>query len=71
MKITEESTEETSEMLDEYHFDYNKAKPNRFATDQARITVILDPDVAQVFKTSESVNKVLRAILAALPHSSL
>lgn len=27
----------------------------------------LDPDVARVFKDSESVNKVLRAIIATLP----
>jgi hypothetical protein len=31
--------------------------------------VTLDPDVARIFTTSEAVNKVLRAILVALPDS--
>jgi hypothetical protein len=55
-------------MLPEYNFDYSKAKPNRFATNQSLITVTLDTDVARVFNTSEAVNKVLRAILLALPN---
>ena len=53
-------------MLTEYDFDYSKAKKNRFAKDY-RISVMLDSDVASVFKDSESVNKALRAILAAIP----
>jgi len=43
-------------MLSEYHFDYSKAKPNRFAKQaeaEARITVTLEPDVARIFTTSE------------------
>lgn len=48
MKIMEEPIEETQEMLSEYHFDYSKAQSNRFVVDQTRVTVILDPDVAQV-----------------------
>ena len=41
----------------EYHFDYTKAKPNRFA-ESARpgsVAILLDPDVARVFKSAESV----------------
>ena len=57
------------EMQDEYSFDYNKAKPNRFAgkLEQDRLMVCLDADVAAVFKTTESVNHVLRAIITSLP----
>lgn len=57
------------DLLREYNFDYGKARSNRFAgrTDEATITVTLEPDVAKVFKTSESVNRALRAILSAIP----
>ena len=55
------------DVLSEYAFDYSKAKPNRFAAVETGITVVLDADVAAVFKTSEVVNKALRAILAAIP----
>ena len=34
---------------------------------ETQITVTLDPDVAEVFKTSEAVNNALRAILSAIP----
>jgi hypothetical protein len=57
------------DMLPEYEFDYSKAKPNRFA---ARLksgvrAVVLDPDVARVFPTTESVNAVLRALIETMP----
>ena len=58
------------ELLPEYRFDYAQAKPNRFAgNDQvsASRVVVLDEDVARVFTTPESVNKVLRALIAAMP----
>ncbi len=57
------------ELLPEYNFDYSKASPNRFAMskDEDSITVTLEPDVAKIFKTSEEVNKALRAILSAIP----
>lgn len=59
----------TDEMQDEYSFDYNKAKPNRFAGKlrQDQLMVCLDADVAAVFKTTEAVNHVLRAIITSLP----
>jgi hypothetical protein len=69
---TIEDTDNNQEMLPEYHLDYSKAKPNRFARQaEARVTVTLDPDVARIFTTAEAVNKALRAILAALPSSQL
>ena len=57
------------EIQDEYSFDYNKAKPNRFAgkLGQDRLLVCLDADVVAVFKSAESVNHVLRAIITSLP----
>jgi hypothetical protein len=57
------------EMRREYHFNYKKAKPNRFARQLGRrtIAVVLEPDVAAVFKSSESVNALLRSVIAALP----
>src|SRR3970040_1188416 len=52
----------------EYRFDYSRAKPNRFAPQFAAgsVAVVLDPDVASVFRTSESVNVLLRSVLAAM-----
>jgi hypothetical protein len=56
-------------MRAEYEFDYSKARKNRFARSMQRSTVavILDPDVAEVFQTSEAVNAMLRSVLSALP----
>ena len=61
----------SDEMQPEYEFDYSKARPNRFAgmTDIKSRMIILDPDIAKIFNTSESVNKILRAIIAAMPES--
>ena len=55
----------------EYDFDYSKAHANRFAgQDQGkRLVVVLDPDIAEVFTTPESVNTVLRALIETMPPS--
>jgi len=56
------------DMKPEYRFDYSKAKPNRFAeAAEGSRTVVLEPDVAKVFDSSEAVNKALRALLEAMP----
>lgn len=57
------------ELLPEYRFDYSKSRPNRFAarSELGKRQVLLDPDVAEVFTTSESVNSVLRALIATMP----
>jgi len=52
----EEAAHEQDTLKSHYEFDYSKAKPNRFA---ARLTedslmVVLDPDVAAIFPTSEA-----------------
>jgi hypothetical protein len=58
-------------MKAQYRFDYSKAKPNRFAAKMSgcTIAVVLDPDVALVFKSSEAVNAVLRSVICAMPAS--
>jgi hypothetical protein len=59
----------SDELAKEYRFDYSKARPNRFAT-KAKAgsrTILLDPDIAAVFTTPESVNAVLRALIATMP----
>lgn len=62
---------ESDEMLPEYHFDYTKARPNRFAAagQKKRVAVVLDEDVSEVFTTPESVNKALRAFIEAMPQT--
>jgi hypothetical protein len=58
-------------MRKEYRFDYRRAKPNRFAEKMSEgvVVVILEPDVAAVFKSSEAVNTFLRSVISALPES--
>jgi len=59
----------TAEMAKEYRFDYSKAKPNRFASRKKNspLVVVIDPDVAKVFTTTEQVNNALRALISAMP----
>ncbi len=66
---TELAVDETDEMLPEYHFDYQKARPNRYTAEieSGGMLVVLDPDIAEVFKTSDAVNQVLRALIAVMP----
>lgn len=61
---------QNEEMLPEYHFDYSKARPNRFAEGIAEgsLVVVLEPELAQVFKTPEHVKAILEAIAQAMPH---
>jgi hypothetical protein len=61
------------ELLPEYRFDCKKAKPNRFANRNGKpklTVVVLDEDVAEVFSTPESGNKVLWALIEAMPQAS-
>lgn len=68
-----ESLNSADEMLSEYHFDYQKAKPNRFAAQSGKrmTVVVLDEDVAQVFTTSEAVNQALKALIEVVPRIPL
>jgi hypothetical protein len=69
---SDKPADDTDDLLPEYHFDYRKAKPNRFAAqiEDGSLIVVLEPDIAQVFTTPESVKKVLRALIEAMPKST-
>lgn len=69
MQDSNSSDATPDEMRSEYRFDYRQARPNRFAGrgQEERVVVVLDPDIAQVFKTPEAVNQVLRALIATMP----
>ena len=59
----------SSSTLDaEYKFDYSKSRPNRFASrfPKDAVVVVLDSDVAKVFRDPKGVNSLLRATIAAL-----
>jgi hypothetical protein len=58
-------------MRKEYRFDYSRAKPNRFAEKMSEgvVVVVLEPDVAALFKSSKAVNALLRSVIAAMPES--
>ena len=55
-------------MPDEYQLDWTKAKPNPYAARlRDTVAIVLAPDVAEVFPTSDSVNTFLRSVIAAVP----
>ena len=56
----------------EYRFDYRKSKPNRFTAKMSEdaIAVVLEPDIAAIFKSSKTVNALLRSIVSAMPQSN-
>ena len=68
-KTPETKSRKVQEMAPEYRFDYRKAKPNRFAVHMKDepLIVLIEPDIAKVFKTPEQVNKALRALISAIP----
>ena len=52
-----------------YDFDYDKMKPNRFASEKKvykQTFVVLDEDVSKVFQSSEEVNILLRSAIRAM-----
>ena len=54
------------DLLPEY--DFSNAKPNPYAARAMRQKAIfLEKDIAEVFTTSEQVNKALRALIEAVP----
>lgn len=69
-KIPNFKQDNNEDLLPEYQFDYQKARPNRFTINaqEAKITVTLEPDVAKIFKTSGDVNKALKTIISAIPN---
>jgi len=71
-KIHDAGRLESDDLRPEYQLDYRKARPNRFAEriNREQVVISLDPDVSQVFTTSESVNNVLRALITTMPKPS-
>jgi hypothetical protein len=67
---TNKPESESDDLLEEYEFDYQKAKPNRFALKDQGLVIILEPDVAEYFHDSESVNLVLRALIEVMPRAA-
>ncbi|MFC2129968.1 hypothetical protein ACFLSQ_00890 [Bacteroidota bacterium] len=78
MKTKENKIENQDVMLDEYDFDYSKAKPNKFAKDFYHSTikvydkgklikemkpVLVETDIIMHFKTSKGINKALRSLI--------
>ncbi len=68
-QVSNQKQDNDEDMLPEYHFDYTQAHPNRFApgVEEGSLVVVLEPDIAEVFKTPDSVKNVLRAIIATMP----
>jgi len=62
----------SDELRTEYRFDYAAAKPNRFARKASKdpVVVVLDDDLARVFRTPDSVKAVLRALVATMPDAT-
>ena len=69
MNMQEDKLEhtETDELNEHYDFDYSKAKPNRFAARlaQEQLMVVLEPNMAAIFPTSEAVNEALHVLATA------
>ena len=62
----------SDDLRDEYEFDYIKAKRNRFAASHGSLksggrVFYLEPEVASRFTSSEEVNRLLKALLEAMP----
>jgi len=65
-------SEASDDLKPEYRFDYAASRPNPYAASLKgrAIAVVLDPEVAERFPTSESVNAALRAVMCAVPRRS-
>lgn len=66
----ESNSQRDPEMLDEYDFSDGVRGKYAGRFPQGSNVVVLDPDVAQVFTDSESVNQALRALAEIIQHQS-
>jgi hypothetical protein len=71
-KVVEGNSMGPDGLRPEYDFDYTQSRSNRFAgkVSRDRMLVLLDADVSKAFKSPEEVNRVLRALIEAMPASS-
>ena len=69
--VRKKKAQQREKMRSEYRFDYSKAKPNRFAAKMSEdtVAVVLEPDVAAVFQSSEAVNALLRSVITTMRKS--
>lgn len=69
---TQNHSDASDDLRTEYDLDYGQSRRNRFASRMsgATLAVVLEPDVARVFDSSESVNRLLRSVISALPGPS-
>jgi hypothetical protein len=69
MKSQSKNSRTSDDLRQHYDFDYAKSRENRFAAKftTESVTVVLDPDVANVFRSAESVNEFLRSAIRAMP----
>jgi len=72
MKKTLSSGTRGKAMRREYRFDYRKSRPNHFASRMkgGAVAIVLDPEVAAVFRSPESVNSLRRSVIRALPRGA-
>ncbi|MDX6499769.1 MAG: hypothetical protein QOG23_3029 [Blastocatellia bacterium] len=68
--MSQQPNNEHDEMLEEYDFSggVRGKYAARFA--EGANVVVLDPDVAEIFTDSESVNQALRALAGIIQHQS-
>lgn len=64
------NNEPDPEMLDEYDFSSGVRGKYVDRFPKGSSVVVLEPDVAQVFTDSESVNQALRALVEIIQHQS-
>ena len=71
-KPSKANAEVSDDLRPEYRFDYATARRNPYARRLRGhvVAVILDPEVAAAFPTSESVNKALRSVMGVVPRRS-
>ena len=69
MKKNPKTSADADDMQPEY--DFSKGVRGKYAAEYREGTnlVLLDPDVAETFHNSESVNRALRAIIDAVPRT--
>lgn len=66
MKTRQYLNHDDDELRPEYDFDYSKAIRGKYYNkllEEGANVVVLEPDIARVFKDSTSVNEALRSLL--------
>ena len=64
MRRTSSKQPPRDELRKEYELDYGASKPNRFAAElKNTAVVVLQPDVAEGFKSSKAVNDLMRSAI--------